>query len=221
MKALLILFGLSVLGGTLGAHAMTRLQGPIEVVHRVDIVPMDAAGPTAPSAPAFEWEPNGMTRHELQQFLYDRIKRKLGFPREIRQHINAWVNWFVDAGIKHGVDPDLLVAVAIHETKLQPFAVGSKGELSMLQLMTRYENGNVSEFGETRFATDASYREHCKSERGFCQGTAIRLAAKKLADYRNACGSVEGALSKYNSGSCRARPQYARRVLALQRKLEM
>jgi len=112
--------------------------------------------------------------------------------------------------------PGLLVAVAIVESGMQPTALGAAGELSMFQIMPVLRNGNVTPFGKSRYATDASWRERCHSRPDRCQTGPAYYASQLLLAGRSRCGSWTGALSAYNSGSCTARlDTYAWRVIGV------
>ena len=44
----------------------------------------------------------------------------------------------VDAGIRNGVDPNLLKAVIWRESRFDRTAIGSKGEVGLMQIMPKY-----------------------------------------------------------------------------------
>ena len=129
----------------------------------------------------------------------------------------------VSAGDRHGVPPSLLLATAWNESGFGPSKVGKAGELSAWQIMSRYRNKKYSEFGRSRYATDAAYRERCHKKAHACQAIPAMLAAKRLRKGLKKCGTWEGAARRYQSGQCKRKgraTRYAKNVMALKRQIE-
>src|SRR5262252_4016467 len=99
------------------------------------------------------------------------------------QRLQAFAHYLVDAGERNGIDPWLLAAMAFRESGMNPFAVGSFGELGILQLHPK--NRLVK---NVRFVRDSYYREHCKKEPGACQREVVDRAAEILALSMELCG---------------------------------
>jgi hypothetical protein len=113
-----------------------------------------------------------------------------------RMHLFA--EYLVEAGQARQIDPWLLAAIAVRETMLNPFAVGSVGELGILQI-----NPARRDAKQVRFIRDARYRKQCRSVEGACQREIVEHAASILAQNMNACqGRTRLALGAYNSGRC-------------------
>lgn len=122
------------------------------------------------------------------------------------KRLELLAQWIEDAADKHGVDPLVLSAIALHESGLNPFAQGQVGEAGIMQLHPRGVGRQV------RFVKDERYRDRCKKEPGACQKEVIDQAATLLATATKTCGSVERALGYYNTGRCQ-KNGYAGRVM--------
>lgn len=122
------------------------------------------------------------------------------------KRIKLLAQWIEDAAAKHGVDPLVLSAIALHESGLNPFAQGQVGEAGIMQLHPQGVGRQV------RFVKDTGYRDRCKRTAGACQKEVIDKAASLLATAIKTCGSVERALGYYNTGRCQTNG-YADRVM--------
>lgn len=101
------------------------------------------------------------------------------------------------------VSAELLLAVARHESRLDPTARGKAGEVGLWQLHPRYRWGR-------------EVLEHCPSYwENECLLEQAEWAAYVLGDNLRRCGTLPGALSAYNTGSCDSPVglKYAKRVL--------
>lgn len=122
------------------------------------------------------------------------------------KRIELLASWIKDAASRHGVDPLVLSAIALHESGMNPFAVGGVGEAGIMQLHPRGVGRKV------RFVRDERYRDQCKRAPGACQKEVIERAAILLATATKKCGSVARALGYYNTGHCQENG-YAGRVM--------
>ena len=101
---------------------------------------------------------------------------------------------------RHGVDPQLVRALIWRESRFRAHAVGSKGEIGLMQLLPR---GAVAEYARVHKVPAKSRRE-LFDVRGNLEvgcwylGTALRR-------WRGADHDLERALTQYNAGESRAR----------------
>jgi hypothetical protein len=125
------------------------------------------------------------------------------------QRLGQFARYLVSAGVTHGIDPWLLAAMAFKESGFNPFAMGSVGELGILQI-----NPGRRDAREVRFIRDQWYRNRCRKEPGACQQEIVNHAAQVLARSVELCkGDLEAALGAYNSGRCNGNKRYTKRVL--------
>lgn len=122
------------------------------------------------------------------------------------KRVELLAQWIEEAAARHGVDPLVLAAIALHESGMNPFALGSVGEAGIMQLHPRGVGRNL------RFVRDERYRDRCKRVSGACQQQIIERAASLLAIATIKCGSIPRALGYYNSGHCQ-HTAYSGRVL--------
>lgn len=125
------------------------------------------------------------------------------------ERLGQFARYLVSAGDAHGIDPWLLAAMAFKESGFNPFAMGSLGELGILQI-----NPGRRDAREVRFIRDQWYRNRCRKEPGACQQEIVDHAAQVLARSVELCkGSLEAALGAYNTGRCNGNARYTKRVL--------
>ncbi|QQR90146.1 MAG: transglycosylase SLT domain-containing protein [Myxococcales bacterium] len=123
--------------------------------------------------------------------------------------MEAFAQYFVEAGKRFDLDPWLLAAMAFRESGLDPFAKGSVGERGLLQMHPQSPWGR-----RIRFVKDERYRKICKKQAGACQRELVQRAADLLSRSVRFCdGDLNAALGSYNTGRCGGNPDYARRVI--------
>jgi hypothetical protein len=110
---------------------------------------------------------------------------------------------FVRAGRDHDVDAWLLAAIALRESGGNPDAIGARGEIGLMQLHPQSRAGRLA-------------AQLCAETPAHCPAIQIDGAARVLRASIDTCGSVDGALARYNSGACDSErgAAYARAVLA-------
>lgn len=127
------------------------------------------------------------------------------------QRLSEFAGYLVDAGTRNGIDPWLLAAMAFRESGMNPFAVGSVGEVGILQLHPK--NPRVK---SVRFVSDSWYRERCKKQVGSCQREVVERAAEIMARSIAMCkGDVNLALGAYNTGKCGGNSRYGQKIRAV------
>jgi hypothetical protein len=125
------------------------------------------------------------------------------------QRLGQFARYLIAAGETHGIDPWLLAAMAFKESGFNPFAMGSLGELGILQIHPGRRDAR-----EVRFIRDEWYRKRCRREPGACQQEVVNHAAQVLARSVELCGGdLEAALGAYNTGRCNGNKRYTKRVL--------
>lgn len=134
-------------------------------------------------------------------------------PEGCDQRLTVFARYLTEAGQQAGVDPWLLAAMAFRESGFNPFAMGSLGELGILQLHPKNPRSK-----EVRFLHDDWYRKRCRKQSGACQREVVERAAQLLASSVAECGNVKDALGAYNTGRCGGNPVYSKRILG-ERKL--
>jgi len=129
-------------------------------------------------------------------------------------HIEAIVDYIVDASEAHEVDPYVLASIVWTESRYQPYATGKAGEMGIVQIHPSNRHGlqwmRKGREGER-------YRKTCRKQVGQCQHEVAQHGAGILSRYAARCGSIEGGLAAYNTGRCdsTAGAKYATRVLRL------
>lgn len=123
-----------------------------------------------------------------------------------RARVVALARVLARVGVRHGVDPFLLAAMALRESGLNPFAEGAAGERGIVQLHPRGVGSRV------RFVRNESYRERCARTADACQEEVVDAGARLIAASMTRCGGTREALGAYNSGACQA-TSYGDRVL--------
>lgn len=125
------------------------------------------------------------------------------------RRLSEFARYLVEAGDRHGVDPWLMAAMAYRESGFNPFAMGSLGELGILQI---HPAGPTAM--SVRFMRDEWYRRRCRREPGACQEEVVDHAARLLSKTLQQCGGdVNDALGAYNTGRCGGNDRYSKRIL--------
>jgi hypothetical protein len=131
-------------------------------------------------------------------------------PEGCETRLSTFAQYLVDAGTQHGIDPWLMAAMAFKESGFNPFALGSLGELGILQI-----NPGRRDAKQVRFIRDEWYRRRCRKEPGACQREVIEHAAQLISRSLERCErDVKDALGLYNTGRCGGNDRYAKRILA-------
>lgn len=130
-------------------------------------------------------------------------------PGGCDRRLSAFAEYLVSSANRHQMDPWLLAAMAFKESGFNPFALGSLGEMGILQI-----NPERRDAREVRFMRDEWYRKRCRKEPGACQQEIVDHAAQVLSRSFERCGiDVMDALGAYNTGRCGGNDRYAKRVL--------
>jgi soluble lytic murein transglycosylase-like protein len=125
------------------------------------------------------------------------------------KRLSEFARYLVEAGQRHAVDPWVMAAMAFRESGYNPFAMGSLGELGILQI---HPKGRRVE--NVRFMRDEWYRRRCRQEVGACQREIVDHAAQVLSRSLTMCGgSLNDALGAYNTGRCGGNDRYSKRIL--------
>jgi len=114
-------------------------------------------------------------------------------------------DYVAQVGAEYGIPPDLFVAQLDLESGLNPAAVGRNTDGSWDRGIAQINNRWHPE------VTDAQ---------AFDPAFAVPWAAQYLRGLYDRCGTWQGALEAYNSGSCTGAPQYARAVLTRAGRLQ-
>ena len=130
-------------------------------------------------------------------------------PEGCEQRLSTFAQYLVEAGSQYGVDPWLMAAMAFKESGFNPFALGSLGEMGILQI-----NPERRDAKHVRFIRDEWYRRRCRKEPGACQREVIHHAAQLLGRAIEKCGrDTNDALGMYNTGRCGGNDRYSKRIL--------
>jgi hypothetical protein len=130
-------------------------------------------------------------------------------PEGCEERLSTFAQYLVEAGSRHKVDPWLLAAMAFKESGFNPFALGSLGELGILQI-----NPGRRDAKTVRFIRDEWYRKRCRREPGACQREVVDHAAQLISRSIERCErDVKDALGLYNTGRCGGNDRYAKRIL--------
>ena len=131
-------------------------------------------------------------------------------PGGCDQRLAAFADYLVASSTRFGLDPWLMAAMAFKESGMNPFALGSLGEMGILQI-----NPERRDAKEVRFIRDEWYRKRCRKQPGACQEEVVNHAAQVLARSLEHCsGDLMEALGAYNTGRCGGNDRYAKRVLS-------
>ena len=113
-----------------------------------------------------------------------------------------FVNSAFDAGIKHGVDPLLILAICAAESRFNPVAMSRGGAMGLMQIIPKYHADVISGSGGMEGLVDTK--------------RATYAGAQILRQYLNkAQGNLEVALSLYNGSISDLDRKYAKKVLGL------
>jgi hypothetical protein len=130
-------------------------------------------------------------------------------PGGCESRLSTFAQYLVEAGTQYGVDSWLLAAMAFKESGFNPFALGSLGEMGVLQI-----NPQRRDAKNVRFMRDEWYRRRCRKEPGACQREVIHHAAQLLGRAFEKCGrDTSDALGMYNTGRCGGNVDYSKRIL--------
>jgi hypothetical protein len=131
-------------------------------------------------------------------------------PGGCESRLSTFAQYLVEAGSQYGVDPWLMAAMAFKESGFNPFALGSLGEMGILQI-----NPERRDAVNVRFIRDEWYRRRCRKEPGACQREVVHHAAQLLGRSFERCErDVKDALGMYNTGRCGGNIGYSKRILA-------
>lgn len=130
------------------------------------------------------------------------------------QEVATLVDYIFDVSIRNGFDPWLLVGIAWHESRFNPFAESSEGAFGLLQILRRSPWSRGLPFIHQRW-----FREQCHHEIGSCQQSIVERSVFWLRRSIDHCGSVQAGLRMYNSGRCDGPRRYVRAVFAAQRDI--
>lgn len=118
--------------------------------------------------------------------------------------------WFVDdtryrreiaeAAGRHGVDPDLVRALIFHESRFDPHARGSAGEIGLMQVLP---SGAAAEWSRVLKRPRPDEKELFDVRKNLDVG--CWYLARSLRRWRNHKYALELALAQYNAGEARAR----------------
>lgn len=123
-------------------------------------------------------------------------------------HVSRIVSIVFDLSCGYGQDPFTILAIAKHESNYNPFVVNrSSGAVGLLQLMPR------SYFARgVRYIHDELYRDECRSDSRYCQNEVMEASFELLRRSINRCGTIEGGLGMYGSGSCEGSRRFVKFV---------
>jgi len=141
-------------------------------------------------------------------------------PAGCETRIQTFSDYFDLAGNAYSVPPLLLVAIAFHESALNPAAEGR----------VRKANGKDPEYGimqilptrktVPRFVRDPKYRAACLKQVGACQHDVVMFGAAILSKALDVCGDPLRAVAAYNTGHCDRITPYHREVIRLWKTLQ-
>lgn len=117
----------------------------------------------------------------------------------------AFAGYLAESARAHRVSAWTLLAIAVHETGLDPFATGRIGERGIMQLNPRTAGRRV------RFVTSGEYRRQCRELPGACQAEVVDAGAEHLAGAILTCQSEALGVGAYAEGIC-AHNRYAERI---------
>lgn len=123
-------------------------------------------------------------------------------------HIEKVIKIIFEKACNSTFDPYVILAIAKHESNYNPFILNKQsGAVGLLQIMPRspFVRG-------IRYVHSEQYRENCRSHETYCQEEVIEASFKLLTRSLERCGSMNGALGLYGSGSCRGSRRFVRFV---------
>lgn len=111
-----------------------------------------------------------------------------------------------EQGMRHRIDPTLILAVVAIESRFNPFAQSSVGAQGLMQVMTRVHTEKYQHFGGNLAAFDPV--------------SNMRVGVSILKEYIGRAGSVEGGLRYYvGAANLASDGGYAAKVLAEHRRI--
>lgn len=111
-----------------------------------------------------------------------------------------------EQGMRHRIDPTLILAVVAIESRFNPFAQSSVGAQGLMQVMTRVHTEKYQHFGGNLAAFDPI--------------SNMRVGVSILKEYIGRAGSVEGGLRYYvGAANLASDGGYAAKVLAEHRRI--
>lgn len=118
---------------------------------------------------------------------------------------------YIDTEAKaQGLPVPLVAALAWEESRLHPFAVGTRGSLGVMQVHPADRRVRRA----SRFLRSRRWREQCRRVLGGCQRSVVAVGTAMLRRAWGRCGNLLDALRAYNSGRCtRVRTSLPRRVV--------
>ncbi|TPV94325.1 MAG: hypothetical protein B7733_15780 [Myxococcales bacterium FL481] len=146
-----------------------------------------------PSSPSDPTEAHEREQTEAQAALSPPEPSSTWEPAELD---GRWRELFVEAGERHGVDPDLLAVVAWVESRGEPHALSSVGARGLMQIMPATAEKIASKRGLAEHHADRLDDPHYNLD------LAAWLLARHLESFG---GDVELAAAAYNGGPERVR----------------
>ena len=118
-----------------------------------------------------------------------------------------------ESATRHHIPVDIFAAMAVHESGLNPFAIGKYSEKGIFQLHPKGPGRGI------QFVRDDVYWERCKRLDSACQKQVIDRAAKELERGLLRCRTLKKALGYYNTGKCDGDAVYVKRILYQRKRL--
>lgn len=134
-------------------------------------------------------------RKQKNKIVYYKFCREYGDNKLCEMHIREYASQIMKYSLEFNLDPWLMAAIALHESNYNAFLKGSKGEMGLFQLHPYSPWGKKSFFVKNK-----TYRNDCKAVRGHCQVEVVGIAAELLRSLLDTSGSLEKALTSYNTG---------------------
>jgi hypothetical protein len=122
-----------------------------------------------------------------------------------KERAHDFASSIIFAAERHDVDAWLLASMALHESGMNPRAVGAAGETSIFQLHPKSRWGR-------------RYKKICKGNVSRCTKAASDIAASLLSRSIKRCGNLRTALGMYNSGKCQDN-KYSKNVVRRHKRL--
>ena len=110
------------------------------------------------------------------------------------------------AGLKHKVDPLLLLAVISVESRFNPLAEGAFGATGLMQIIPKFHMEKLKVFGGKEALRDPEVN--------------ILVGAQILREYMRRFGGIEDALQAYSGAFGAPTSEYAAKVLSEKTRLE-
>lgn len=120
-------------------------------------------------------------------------------PRDYWVPDDRFAAEIASASARYGLDPQLVRAVVFQESRFNPFARGSKGEIGLMQILP---DGAVADWARTQHRPVPGTAELMKPELNLEIGCwYLSRARRRWKNYRH-CDEL--ALCQYNAGESRA-----------------